>query len=495
MTGLRNEATSTALCARSLDCSLSRIVPITRFRCLSLGVVSGFHSLLVFPLSCPNTMGGGSSVAGSSEWDDETLPDHLGVDTARDICLRTFGEVYHAQFSTEVFNAHAVDGVVTKDDFVKLVNTEIKSSLGKVWVAGGDTDDDGDGTTAEGHSKMRKRPFSSEELSLAKDTPLTKLVANMKRINNTGRTPCVLVGIGKYNPVNQMHLHCFNVARQYLERHTKYGIIGGYMCPMHDKLVKNACRGDPRQAIPGRRRLDMCQIATANHKWVDVGRWEIVQKTGHLDYPEILHRMSDLFKTFFQDHPNCADGKKVHTMYLCGGDDLVKCTPDNLREFGCVCITRPGWIQKCADDFREQWKGIVHVVEDTSVVDVALADLSSTKVRRFMKLNKDVEPLVGSNVHNYMRKHKLVEKMQPRTAEEWTEKDASMAKLKSIEIPTPPTLVERENTDTLFRTTSQDTNSAAEASGAARNEQQKVGQTQTDNTNPIDSRGTENATE
>jgi hypothetical protein len=38
------------------------------------------------------------------------------------------------------------------------------------------------------------------------------------------------------------------------------------------------------------------------------------------------------------------------------------------------------WIQKCADIFEEQWKGIVHVVEDTSVVDVALADLSSTKV-------------------------------------------------------------------------------------------------------------------
>jgi len=38
------------------------------------------------------------------------------------------------------------------------------------------------------------------------------------------------------------------------------------------------------------------------------------------------------------------------------------------------------WIQKGADKFTAQWQGIVHVVEDTSVVDVALADLSSTKV-------------------------------------------------------------------------------------------------------------------
>ena len=93
------------------------------------------------------------------------------------------------------------------------------------------------------------------------------------------------------------------------------------------------------------------------------------------------------------------------------------------------------WIQKCADVFEEQWRGIVHVVEDTSVIDVALADLSSTKVRRFMKQKKDVKNLVGDRVYKYMKKHKIVEKMHPKGPDEWTEKDGSMDKIKPHKIP------------------------------------------------------------
>ena len=252
-------------------------------------------------------MGSGSSVAAKLH----ALPDQLNIEQARAICLESFGEVYAAQFSESVFHEHAKDGLLAKEDFLKLVDTEAKSSLGDVWPA---KDQEHESTTASPvspSSSTLRRHFSSEEQSLAKETPLHKLVNGMKRLNGTGRTPLVLIAIGKYNPVNLMHPHMFNVAKRYLEKHTDYGVIGGFMCPMHDKLVKNACRGDVRQAIPGRRRLDMCQIAVAESKWIDVGRWEIVQKTGHLDYPEILHRMSDLFKTYFQNHPNCADGKEV----------------------------------------------------------------------------------------------------------------------------------------------------------------------------------------
>jgi hypothetical protein len=228
----------------------------------------------------------------------------------------------------QVFSQHAgADGMLSRADFVKLVETEAKASLGKVWDAQKKEAPNGsDAATAAAQqsanapddgasSPKRVRALNAEELVLAEHTPLAKLVSGMVRLDATGRTPCVLVAIGKYNPVNLMHPHMFEVARKYIERHTTYGIIGGFMCPMHDKLVKNACRGDPKQAIPGRRRLDMCTIAVADSKWVDVGRWECVQQTGHLDYPEILHRMSDLFKSFFRGHPNCA-GKEVRAWFI-----------------------------------------------------------------------------------------------------------------------------------------------------------------------------------
>ena len=52
-------------------------------------------------------------------------------------------------------------------------------------------------------------------------------------------------------------------------------------------------------------------------------------------------------------------------------------------------------------------------------------------------MKKSVENLVGPRIHQYMLKHKILEKMHPKSPEEWTAKDASMVTLKSVEIPMP----------------------------------------------------------
>lgn len=162
----------------------------------------------------------------------------------------------------------------------------------------------------------------------------------------------------------------------------------------------------------------------------------------------------------------------------------------------CFCYVSR-WIQKCADAFKERWHGIVHVVEDTSIVDLALADLSSTKVanhlystfkylsvscdnlciiricsmsvyqmnkqvRRLMKQKKNVEHLVGETVYRYIKKYKILEKMHPRNPEEWSNKDSDMRKLKTVVIPTPSVLARAEdsnegNGNTHIETTSDTT--------------------------------------
>eukprot|EP00750_Incisomonas_marina_P009182 INCI15836.2.p1 GENE.INCI15836.2~~INCI15836.2.p1 ORF type:complete len:174 (+),score=19.50 INCI15836.2:470-991(+) len=171
-------------------------------------------------------MGSGSSVRADS------IPEFLDIETARAICLSHFGEAYAGQFSEAVFHEHAVDGALARSDFLKLVQTEANSSLGDVWEVNTSSTDEGNGTTARPSvAQSPRRRFTTEEQSLAKHTPLTKLLHGMKRLNNTGRTPLVLIAIGKYNPVNLMHPHMFEVARQYLERHTHYGVVGGVHVP------------------------------------------------------------------------------------------------------------------------------------------------------------------------------------------------------------------------------------------------------------------------
>ena len=41
-------------------------------------------------------------------------------------------------------------------------------------------------------------------------------------------------------------------------------------------------------------------------------------------------------------------------------------------------------------------------------------------------------------MHKYMKKHKVLAKMHPKGPDEWTAKDASMARLKELEIPPFP---------------------------------------------------------
>ena len=66
-------------------------------------------------------------------------------------------------------------------------------------------------------------------------TPTAKLGAGLRRIAGTGRTPLVLVAFGALNPVHLNHLRMFQTARAFIERNTDFGVIGGYLCPAHDK--------------------------------------------------------------------------------------------------------------------------------------------------------------------------------------------------------------------------------------------------------------------
>ena len=241
---------------------------------------------------------------------------------------------------------------------------------------------------------------------------LSKVAANLKRVL-PGRRPLVLVTTGAFNPVHLQHIRMFYLAREYLANHTTYQVVGGLISPAHDSAIRSAQRRFPAHAIPAKHRIAMIETAVAGSSWLGVGRWEATRRSP-MDYPSVLKNMQSLlYEAFVEAAPL--------VMYLCGADHLIKCGPQTLKNFGCICCSRPGFTEQLERTIGKRWRRLVHIVDDDTVLSSALASVSSTKVRRRMVEDKPLVPLIGEDVAQYVEEHKIREKVAGMVP--WTSED------------------------------------------------------------------------
>ena len=57
-------------------------------------------------------------------------------------------------------------------------------------------------------------------------------------LNNSAKTPIVLVACGSFSPVTYLHLHMFEMAKDYVRQNTDFEIMGGYLSPVSDMYKK-----------------------------------------------------------------------------------------------------------------------------------------------------------------------------------------------------------------------------------------------------------------
>lgn len=241
---------------------------------------------------------------------------------------------------------------------------------------------------------------------------LSKVAANLKRVL-PGRRPLVLVTTGAFNPVHLQHIRMFYLAREYLANNTTYQVVGGLISPAHDSAIRSAQRRFPAHAIPAKHRIAMIETAVAGSSWLGVGRWEATRRSS-MDYPSVLKNMQSLlYEAFVEATPL--------VMYLCGADHLIKCGPQTLKNFGCICCSRPGFTEQLERTIGKRWRRLVHIVDDDTVLSSALASVSSTKVRRRMVDAKSLVPLIGEDVAQYVEEHKIREKVAGIVP--WTSED------------------------------------------------------------------------
>uniref|UniRef100_A0A8C4XMF6 Nicotinamide nucleotide adenylyltransferase 1 n=1 Tax=Falco tinnunculus TaxID=100819 RepID=A0A8C4XMF6_FALTI len=84
------------------------------------------------------------------------------------------------------------------------------------------------------------------------------------------KTEVVLLACGSFNPITNMHLRLFELAKDYFDETGKYKVVKGIISPVGDAYKKKGL-------ISAYHRVTMAKLATKNSDWVEVDDWESSQ--------------------------------------------------------------------------------------------------------------------------------------------------------------------------------------------------------------------------
>ncbi|KAJ7424095.1 Nicotinamide/nicotinic acid mononucleotide adenylyltransferase 3 [Willisornis vidua] len=86
------------------------------------------------------------------------------------------------------------------------------------------------------------------------------------------RIPVILLACGSFNPITNMHMRLFEVARDHLHQTGRYQVIEGIMSPVNDNYGKKGL-------VSARHRIAMAKLALETSDWIRVDPWESKQDT------------------------------------------------------------------------------------------------------------------------------------------------------------------------------------------------------------------------
>ncbi|KAL1877321.1 hypothetical protein VTK73DRAFT_8774 [Phialemonium thermophilum] len=209
-----------------------------------------------------------------------------------------------------------------------------------------------------------------------------------------GKTPLVLVACGSFSPVTYLHLRMFEMASDYVRFNT-------------DDAYKKA------GLAPDYHRVNMCAVAVEQSSWLMVDPFETAARNSKgepifVPTAEVLahvdHEINDVLGGI---------GGKRARISLLAGSDLIQTmstpnlwSPDDLDvilgSYGCFIIERSG------TDIEEALASLRKYEDNIWVISQVIQnDISSTKVRLFLKKDLSVRYLIPDPVVAYIEEHGL----------------------------------------------------------------------------------------
>ncbi|XP_077459050.1 nicotinamide/nicotinic acid mononucleotide adenylyltransferase 1 isoform X2 [Stigmatopora argus] len=243
------------------------------------------------------------------------------------------------------------------------------------------------------------------------------------------RTKVALLACGSFNPITNMHLRMFELARDFLEDTGRYKVVKGIVSPVGDGYKKKGL-------IEAFHRVKMARLATENSEWITVDAWESSQpewvETAKVirhyyakisaaeeavdDVDTVKYAKKRRIEENYDESPSNNNTREAtQLMLLCGADVLESFGIPNLWKqediaeivgrFGLVCITRCGsepykFIHQ--SDMLWKHRKDIHVVPEW-----VSNDISATHVRRALRRGQSVRYLLPDGVLRYIREHQL----------------------------------------------------------------------------------------
>ncbi|KAI7856995.1 hypothetical protein BDC45DRAFT_38773 [Circinella umbellata] len=237
-----------------------------------------------------------------------------------------------------------------------------------------------------------------------------------KVLKDDNKTPLVLVACGSYSPITYLHLRMFEMAQDHFKEKEEFELMAGYYSPVSDGYGKEGL-------AEAKHRVKICQLAVeSTSDWLMVDSWESRQEQYQrtavvLDHFD--HELNDIgggIKT------SKGERKKIKIMLLAGGDLIASFghpgvwSPEDLHHivghYGCVIIERTGtdvYGFLLSHDVLYEHRMNISVIKQ-----LIHNDISSTKVRLFVKRNMSIKYLLPNPVIDYIYEHGLY-KAKPDT--------------------------------------------------------------------------------
>ncbi|KAG6850854.1 hypothetical protein H0H93_007472 [Arthromyces matolae] len=195
------------------------------------------------------------------------------------------------------------------------------------------------------------------------------------------------------------------MAKDYVRQNTNYEIVGGYLSPVSDMYKKPGL-------LSAYHRVNMCNLAAEDSAtWLMVDSWEAFQSyqrtavvLDHFDY-EINTVLGGVLTL---------DGKRrdVHVMLLAGSDLIATMSEPGvwsladldhiLGRYGTFIVERAGSGMEQATDNLARWRSNIHLISQ-----LIQNDVSSTKVRLFLRRGLSVRYLLPTAVVDYIEQRGL----------------------------------------------------------------------------------------
>ncbi|XP_012705901.2 nicotinamide/nicotinic acid mononucleotide adenylyltransferase 1 [Fundulus heteroclitus] len=248
-------------------------------------------------------------------------------------------------------------------------------------------------------------------------------------MDNPGVSKVVLLACGSFNPITNMHMRMFELARDHLEDTGQYSVTKGIISPVGDGYKKKGL-------VEACHRVEMARLATESSGWITVDSWESQQSEWVETVKVVRHHQEELLaaehnkddvdtvkcakkrrieENSFEssDHHRKLDGPRL--MLLCGADVLESFGVPNLWKqediaelagrYGVVCVTRSGSDPyKFINQSDELWRHRknIHVVHEW-----VTNEISATHVRRSLRRGRSVRYLLPDAVIRYIQEHSL----------------------------------------------------------------------------------------